>query len=71
MDDELYTASGFGRRMCPPVTGARVRQLVKEGRLQVLRSVDGVSLIPRAELIRINHERALRAAAGIAARVAE
>jgi hypothetical protein len=62
MDRKLYTASGFGRRMKPPVTGARVRQLLKEGSLQGIRSEDGVSFIPHEELVRINHERALQAA---------
>jgi hypothetical protein len=57
----LLTPEEAGREFTPPLSGARIRQLVDSGELQAHRTAAGWRLIERSEVQRLMDKR--RAAA--------
>lgn len=55
--DVFLTAGEAGREFDPPISAARVRQLVDSGTLPALRTVGGLRLIARSEVLRLVAER--------------
>jgi hypothetical protein len=56
-DDTLVTASEAARFFNPPLTPARVRQLVDRGQLSARRTPSGWRLIPLSEVRRLVEKR--------------
>lgn len=59
-EDIVYTASEVGRRCPKPLSGARIKQLIRAGELKSLRTAGGVYLVTAAELERFLAERSAR-----------
>lgn len=53
----LLTAAAAGRRLRPPVSAARMRQLADEGRVQPLRTENGLRLFRPEDIDRLSAER--------------
>ena len=51
-DEILLSPTDFGRRLPRPVTGERVKQLIRSGAIKALKTEGGYHVIPESELRR-------------------